>query len=687
MVARIFRVLRPLALALTVLLAGLGLWLARLTVGLPDVTDLTTFETDQTTRVFARDGQIIATLFAEKRTPVSLDKVSPTLIKALLAVEDSRFYQHHGVDWWGVGRAFFANVILRRVDQGASTLTMQLARNRFLTQDLSLSRKVREMMLAQRIEQHYSKEKILEYYLNHVYFGSGAYGITSASRLYFGRSPDRLSLAQAALLAGLVQAPSQLSPLVHRQAALERMKTVLGRMRETGLISGELYQQALQEGDRFQFGGGHHSMEPLLKYPYYTTYILADLAQKIPEEQLYRGGLRVTTTLDVGLQRMAEDELRQTMAESGAAYQADNAALVLIENSTGAIRAMVGGRGWSTRNQFNRAWQAQRQPGSSFKPFVYAAALQDGLTPDSLVEDSPLQLGNWNPQNSDGRFMGSIPMRDALRHSRNVVAVRLCQRVGPEKVVQLAHALGVSEPLNADLSLALGSCDVSPLSMASAYSTIASLGFYRRPLGLVKVLSPRGETMLDQQVTRPVLVLLPETASQLLEMMMGVVRSGTGTAAQIEGVDVAGKTGTTDDFRDAWFVGSTPDYTLAVWVGNDDHSPMVGAYGGGLPATLWRRVMQRVLAQKNHQKRFALIRPLPVAGPRQEGPLQLEPAPEPEVVDEVPQEEESLPPIIPWEAPSPTPEEPAPETPSAVEESPSASEEPAPEPTENPSTE
>ncbi|MBS2035691.1 PBP1A family penicillin-binding protein [bacterium] len=656
---------------------GLFLLYLNLSLGLPDVDGLKTFSKNQTTRILARDGQVVANLFVEKRSPVPLSKVSPLLIKALLAVEDSRFYDHGGVDWWGVARAFFANTVLRRVDQGASTLTMQLARNRFLTQDLSIRRKLREMLLAHRIESQYSKEQILELYLNNVYFGSGAYGVASASQLYFRRAPADLSLAQAALIAGLVQAPSRLSPLVDSKAALERMQTVLARMRDTSVISAAEYDSALAESRGFRFKGHGVAVEPLLKHPYFTTYVIAQLAHEYSEEQLYRGGLVVSTSLDVKLQRLAENELTAIMNESGAGVNADSAALVLIENSTGSIRAMVGGRGWNRKNQFNRAWQALRQPGSSFKPFVYAAALQKGLTPDSIVDDSPVTYGNWSPRNSDGSFRGPISLRQALRESRNVVAARLCQLVGPSRVVELAHSMGIQEKLEAHLALALGACEVTPLSMAAGYSTIANGGYYRQPLAIVKV--------ADKDYRKdllPLPVLTPEISYQMLEMMMGVVQGGTGTAARISGLEVAGKTGTTDGSRDAWFVGCTPEYTMAVWVGNDDHSPMYDVYGGGLPARLWQRVMSQVPI---HRRRFAPpagshnLRSQPQEEPTLSAPaaeLEVTPAPEPEVV-----EEEPLPPVIPWETPTPvevevtpTPVPSSEETP-VMEETPSSLEE------------
>jgi penicillin-binding protein 1A len=587
----------------------------RLSADLPDVEGLATYEVPQTSRIFSKDGQVVATLFVENRTTVPLDRMSPYLPKALLAVEDSRFLQHHGVDWVGVARAAVANLLFRGIDQGASTLTMQLARNRFLTQDQTLARKIREIILAQRIEKRFSKEKILEYYLNNVYFGSGAYGVAAASSLYFGRPAQQLSIAQAALIAGLVQAPSRLSPLVDPKAAVSRMKLVLGRMKQTQIVTEEQYRQALSEGEAFRFNAPttgpvvSTGSDQLLKYPYFTTYVIAELSQRYPEEMLYRAGLQIRTTLDIELQRLAEEELSATLAELGPDLNAQNAALVLVENSSGYVRAMVGGTRWNQENQFNRAWQAVRQPGSSFKAFVYAAALLHGMTPETVVEDSPTDFGGWSPKNSDGRFKGKITLRQALQESRNMVAAKLCEKVGPERVVEVAQALGIHEPLTPNLTLALGSCEVAPLSMASAYATIASGGIYHVPLSVTQVVDSAGSILTDNR-SHPGQRRIPaDVAAQLTEMLMRVVDYGTGTAAYIEGVDVAGKTGTTDDSRDAWFVGFTPEYTLAVWVGNDDHSSMYDVFGGGLPATVWRRVMGRVVARGISQPRFAFENP------------------------------------------------------------------------------
>jgi penicillin-binding protein 1A len=597
---RLLKVAYVLALVFVPLVVGATYVIYRqLSNHLPDVSGLASYAAPQTTRILASDGEVVATLFEENRTAETYDHISPNLIKALVAVEDSRFFQHHGVDWVGVGRAVVADAMRRGIDQGASTITMQLARNRFLTRDQNMARKLREALLALQIEKHYDKKKILELYLNNVYFGSGAYGVGAASSLYFHKRAADLDLAEGALIAGLVQAPSSLSPLVNAQAAKHRQKIVLQRMVDTGDITRGDYEEAVTEGEAMKFsdsGSKSDSSEPLLKHPYFTTYCIAELAKHYSTDLLYRGGLDVDTTLDVKAQSALEEVAEKTMAEMGHQVHADTCAMVLIENSTGFVRAMVGGRRWSNQNQFNRAWQAVRQPGSSFKPFVYGTALLNGYTPETIVPDKPVKYGTWAPKNSDGRFMGTIPLRMGLQYSRNTVSAQLIEALTPNRVIRLAHALGIAEELPPAPSLALGSCEVSVLSMANAYSSIASGGRYRVPTIVTTVTTPDKEVLTDNRQGGSLQVMRVDAVALLVEMMTRVVKRGTGTGAFIDGLPMAGKTGTTDDSRDAWFCGFTPDYTLAVWVGNDDHSRMYNVFGGGLPATLWRRSMLAVTA-------------------------------------------------------------------------------------------
>lgn len=549
----------------------------------------------ETTRIFARDGRLVATLYRENRTYRQLDEISPTMIQALVAIEDARFFQHNGVDLRGVARAAVANLRSGTIQEGASTISMQLARILFLTQETSFWRKAREALLARKLEQRMSKSEILERYLNEVYFGSGAYGVAAAASLYFGVQADQLDAAQSALLASLVQAPTELSPYQDPQAARYRQLLVLGRMRDLGYLDQADYRKALDRVHTMKLRPERDN-EPLLKYPYFTSYAIHQLSEMVSDRQLYQDGLRIYTTLDLELQRMAEEELRYAIDAYGPSYNADNAALVLIENETGAIRAMVGGRKWSTDNQFNRAWQARRQPGSSFKAFLYTAALEAGYSPESVVADSKttidLRTGkSWTPQNADGSYMGKIPLREALRMSRNAVAARLVSQLGTRTVADVAYRMGIDSDLPIVPALALGAGEVTPLEMTEAFSTFANGGTHVEPRAIKLITHKNGEPMHNNQESWRRHAISEDVAAGMTEMLMRVVRNGTGTGAALPGIPVAGKTGTTDSFKDAWFVGFTPRYTMAVWVGRDDNRPTWGVYGGTLPATIWRRVM------------------------------------------------------------------------------------------------
>lgn len=569
---------------------------SELSQGLPDVRRLDHYEPAETTRIYAADGSLIATLFQENRTWVPLKKIAPGVVQALLATEDSRFYEHGGVDWVGVGRAVYVDLTHRGRREGASTITMQLARNLFLSPEPSMKRKVKEAVLAQRIEKEYSKDKILELYLNQVYFGAGAYGIAAAASLYREKPADKLSAAESALLVGLLQAPSAYSPLVDPKAARTRAEVVLGRMLAVEALTPSEHKKAVAEVQAMRFPDSQRDKTTtLLKYPYFTTYVIRELSVRYPEEVLYRSGLKVHTTLDIKVQQQAERILREEVQNAAYALNVDTGAAVLVENQTGYIRAMVGGTGYSKTNQFNRAWQALRQPGSSFKVIVYACALENGFAPDSVVADSPVSYNvggtTWTPKNSDGQFMGEIPLRTALQHSRNVVAVKLLSQLGIDPVISLAYKMGIKQELPPHLSIALGSTEVSPLEMAEVFSVVANGGIRRRPTAIKLVQDSHGEVVEDHRRPDDFPVLRPETASSLTDMLVSVVTSGTGTRAQVPGRPIAGKTGTTDSFKDAWFCGFSPQFTLAVWVGNNDNSPMWRSFGGDLPAAIFRQIM------------------------------------------------------------------------------------------------
>jgi penicillin-binding protein 1A len=563
---------------------------------LPDVSVLETYRPSQTTKILASDGSVVTTLFQENRVWAPLDSISPWVGVAVVATEDSRFWEHHGVDPIGVARAVYNAARTQQVREGASTLTMQLARGVFPLGDDDRVRKIKEAFLSTKIERAFDKKKILELYLNQVYFGAGAYGIHSAARVYFNKGPKDLTLSEAALLAGLIQAPSRFNPLEAPERAFVRQDEVLGRMRETGAITQEQYDEAIAERANMKFGGGSERSGQLDRFPYFTAYVIAELSERYAEDDLYRGGLTIVTTLDPALQARAQEVLTAEVNAAAWELDVDSGALVVLENETGFIKALVGGLGWSEKNQFNRAYQTRRQPGSSFKPATYGAALEAGYTPESKVNDSPVTYqdgspGGWSPKNSDGRFLGWISMRTALQGSRNVPAVKILDVVGVDNVISLAYKMGIRAEIPPNLSIALGAVDASPLEMAEFYSVIANGGRRVTPTAVKMIKDASGKVLEDNRSGASRAVLSPGSAVALTSMLCDVVRAGTGTNAQVSGWPIAGKTGTTDSSVDAWFCGFSPYYTCAVWVGNDDNHPMINSYGGDLPATVFRLVM------------------------------------------------------------------------------------------------
>lgn len=564
---------------------------------LPKASALAHFEPSQTTKIYASNGKVIATLYRENRTFVPLRKVSPWMIKAALAIEDTNFYQHRGVDPKGVFRAIYTTWKTHD-KQGASTITMQLARNIFLTRDQTWKRKIKEALLAIEIEKSFTKDEILEMYLNQIYLGSGAYGVQAASSLYFNKRVTDLRPAQAAILAGLPQSPNEYSPLRNEKKGKERAMEVLGRMRAVKSLDEQQYERAVKDLETMKFFNKNRDEFQVLEVPYFTTYVIKELYKRFDEDTLYRGGFKIYTTVDLDMQNKAEKVLKKLVTADAEYLNVHTGALVCIENKTGYIKAMVGGLGWTKKNQFNRAWQARRQPGSSFKPLIYATALECGLTPDSVVPDSPITVDGWTPKNSDGRYMGSIPLSTALQHSRNVVSVRLVQMVGIKRIVDFAHQCGIIEDLPEFLSLSLGSCEIPPLQMAGAYTVFPNAGL-KVPVSPIKIIKDaEGRIVEDNTVPAAKEVFSEPTAANMVDMMTRVVSAGTATNAYMEKHEVAGKTGTTDSFRDAWFNGYTARYTTAVWVGNDDYSQMWTSFGGDLPARIWKEFM--LFAERNN---------------------------------------------------------------------------------------
>ena len=567
---------------------------------LPDISRMADYQPARSTRVYARDGSLLATLYKENRIWTPIDKIPPLVREAFIANEDHNFYKHHGVDFGGIARAAVANVTHHRLEQGGSTITQQLARGLFLTDKQTLSRKVQEALLAMEIERYYTKDEILERYLNLIYLGSGAYGVDAAAHTYFGRGVGSLTAGQAAMLAGLVAAPSDYSPYVNMQLARERERHVLDRMAESGYLTqtqaDEAYEKPVDlSGERPEGLQGYRA-------PWFTTYAIDRLENTFGKQAAYEGGLQVYTTLDPRMEKLAQEAVDWGIAQSHAeGIGASQAALVAIKPSTGEIVAMIGGTHFSLDNQFNRAWQAHRQPGSSFKVYVYTTAIDSGMPPTTVIDDSPVSYDagdgtKWSPMDDDFRFMGPVTLRVALAQSRNVVAVKLLEQLGVDQVIQYAHRMGVESPLEANLSLALGTSLVTPLDQATGYATIANQGVHipSSPFRLVK--DSLGNTVLDNQYPEQTEVVSAGTAYIMTSMMEDVINHGTGYPNAIIGRPAAGKTGTTSNFHDAWFVGFTPDLVTAVWIGNDKYEAMSESYGGNIPARIWARFMRGALA-------------------------------------------------------------------------------------------
>ena len=540
---------------------------------------------------FDAKGNLITTVDSEEdRIPVTLDKTPKNLQHAFLAAEDIRFYEHSGIDFRGIGRAIYTYIRWGEV-QGGSTITQQLAKNYFLTQEQTLSRKLHEAFIALQIEQKYTKNEILEMYMNQIYFGQGSYGVETAANTYFGKHVQDLDLAQCAMIAGIPKSPNYYSPLSNPKAAKERQKTVLEQMAKYGFITKEQADEAYAEPLTYK----SLNESPGSK-KYFIDYVIQLLVDKFGPDAVYKQGLKVYTTLDPDMQKAAEKAAAQTptyYTDSNKLKQPQSS-IVAVDPKTGFIKAMIGGRG---TDQFNRAVMAERQPGSAFKPFVYMNAFEQGATPSDTVQDSPIP-GDWNPQNYDRSFHGTVTYRTALTYSYNVPAVKVAMKYGPEKIVKLAKKFGITTLVDDDENavIALGGLThgVTPLEMAGAYGGIANMGKFNKPTPIIKILDRNGKVLYEHKAN-PTQVVKPETAYIMISMMEDVMTRGTGRGAAINR-PCAGKSGTTSDYHDAWFVGFTPDLACAVWIGDDNNDSLGGMTGGGEPATLWRTFMSNALA-------------------------------------------------------------------------------------------
>ncbi|TFU02908.1 PBP1A family penicillin-binding protein [Polymorphobacter arshaanensis] len=558
-------------------LIGLGIAVAMTMASLPSFDELMASPNGQSVEIRGADDSVIAALGPSYGQWLPYKQIPATMTAAMISVEDRRFYSHPGVDPIGIARSVVVNARAGGNVQGASTITQQLARNIFLTSNKSYSRKLREIVLALAIERKFTKNAILELYLNRVYFGGGAYGIDAASRKFFGHSAASLSLEEAAIIAGLVKAPSRYAPSADPVRAKSRAATVIATMADSGAISSE--QAAAANIDTLRFA----PQERTSGVRYYTDWVLSQV-EELTDESV--ASLTVSTTLDPAMQRDAEAAIA-TETPDGA-----QGALVSMARD-GGVRAMVGGRDYVTSN-YNRAVAARRQPGSSFKLFVYLAALEDGVEPDDRVVDEPVTIGGWSPKNSNGKFLGAMTVRQAFAQSVNTVAVQLAARVGFDTVADTARRFGLTTPIDRTPAMALGSSDVTLLEMTTAYAAVAANGNEVRPYAITRIATANGNVLYERETANPRILVAPYVAAKMTDLLKAAVETGTGRAAQI-GRPLAGKTGTTSSNKDGWFLGFTNELTTGVWMGRDDARAVPGLAGGRAPARAFAAYMSRAV--------------------------------------------------------------------------------------------
>jgi penicillin-binding protein 1A len=567
-------------LALWVVIAAIGtvIWIG---IHLPPIQSLEIPKRPPSVLILGVNGATLATRGDMGGAEVPLRELPDYAPKAFVAIEDRRFYSHHGVDPLGITRAFVADVLRRGASQGGSTITQQLAKNLFLTQERTVTRKLQEVALALWLEHKFSKAQILELYLNRVYFGSGAYGIEAAAQRYFGKSARQLTLPEAAMLAGLVQSPSRLAPNRNPDGAERRASLVIAAMAEQKMIADDAAKRALMNPAQAQKPSGGGSVNYVADW---VMDAVDDLIGHVDQD------ITVETTIDPALQTAAEQSLDDALAQKGDKLNIGEGALVAM-TPDGVVRALVGGRNYAD-SQFNRAIDAKRQPGSSFKPFVYLTALEHGLTPDTVREDAPISVNGWKPENYEREYLGPVTLTQALANSLNTVSVRLTLEVGPNAVARTAYRLGIESKLEPNASLALGTSEVSVLEMVSAYATFASGGLAVAPHVVERIRSADGQTLYNRSAQVLGRIVDARYVAMMNTMMHETLVSGTARHADLPGWQAAGKTGTTEDFRDAWFIGYTSHLVTGIWLGNDDNSPTKKAVGGGLPVEIWSRFMK-----------------------------------------------------------------------------------------------
>lgn len=583
----LFRVIMGfIVFALGVMLAGM-IALKLYLMSLPPIKNLNTLKPNIVTTFCASDGEVIKTFAAYTYSNVELKEVPENLVKALIATEDKNFYKHPGYDMLGLARSMVANILAGHVVQGASTITQQLSRILFLSNEKTFTRKIKELQVAAQIEKTISKDKILEMYLNNVYLGSGAYGVKGAAKIYFNKNLNQLTLPEMALIAGLPQAPSVYSPYNNKKLAEQRRNQVLLRMYKMRYIDKKTYEEAKKAPIVL-------SSMPIMyatnKAPYFCDYVMKDL-QKLgfSEDEIVNGGFRVITTLNYKAQVTANEAIIRNLNAWGLNRDKNQAAVFSFSPIDGRILVYAGGKDY-TKSQYDRVTQSARPSGSAFKPFIYTAAIEKGFSPNDMIDDLPFKAGDWTPKNYGNKYRGPIPMYTALMVSSNVCTARLMEMVGVRPVIQLARVMGITTPIPYDYTISLGSNSVKLFEMTRAYGVFANGGYKVEPYAIERVESSRGTILYEAKKARTSKVLNINTAATMTAIMKTVITNGTGRAANI-GKPAAGKTGTTDDSRDAYFIGFTPDVVTGVWVGNDDNSQMGGVTGGTIPAKIWKDIM------------------------------------------------------------------------------------------------
>jgi len=598
-----------LMLLLAVLLIGgavvsvfVAVYVHELSLALPTEEEILAYRTSVASVIYDRNGETVAQLFTENRQPAELRNISPWVVKATLAAEDTSFYQHGGIRLMSILRASLENITSRGIRQGGSTITQQLARNLFLSQERKFDRKIKEIILAVRMEQLFTKDRIMEMYLNTIYFGHGAWGVDTAARTYFGKTAAELNLPESAMLAGLIAAPGRYSPLNNFEVSKSRQRYVLDRLETIGWITEEERRAAYDAELVF-----HHTPNRVQEYnraPYFVAHLLFnELLPKYGPDLVYSGGMKIYTTLDLGMQEAAENAMKGLKSQG---------AIVGMNPETGEVLALVGGHDFAT-SKFNRATQAFRQPGSGFKPIVYAAAFDSGLLPTDHFLDMKIEYEKkgprqtlWSPGNYEGKYNGEVTLQYALIRSLNTVAVRLIDYLGAQPVVDMARSMGVVSPhLPADLSIALGSASVTPLEMAAVFSVFANNGNSVEPLMIREIRSSNGDVLESRRpLVRP--AIDPAVAITVRSALIDAVNAGTGRKALVQGRETFGKTGTTNDFTDAWFLGGVPGLVAVVYAGNDDHTPLAkrGATGGDIAAPVWNAFVSEAVKNRNFPVKF-----------------------------------------------------------------------------------